>query len=139
MRTVACAGLAIVLMGCLSAVRVAAEERAGPPKSPDATDRFLLRYELHPVIEKLARGTGNTLGGWLEIPLNIQQRYATTDTATSILSGAALGLIKGVVRTGVGLYEVVTCWLPYPPRFAPILPTLEYFKPSKRREPLLLE
>ena len=139
MRTITCVGLAIVVMGCLSAVQTAAAERARPPRNTDVTDEFLLHYELHPVIEKLARGTGNVLGGWLEVPLNVQQRYSTTDTVTSVLSGTAIGVVKGAVRTGVGLYEVVSFWLPYPPKFAPILPTLEYFKRSERRKDLWLE
>lgn len=136
MRAVNRVGLAIIVMGCLSAVPARADERARP-RNTDVTDELLLRYQLHPAIEKLARGTGNILSGWLEVPLNIQKRYSEADTATSIFSGIAIGTIKGVVRTGVGAYEMLTCWLPYPPNYAPILPTLEYFKRTGRRqEPL---
>lgn len=139
MRAVNCVGLAIIVMGCLSAVPATAAERARQSQNTDVTDELLLRYQLHPAIEKLARGTGNVLGGWLEVPLNIQKRYSEADTATSILSGTVTGAIKGVVRTGVGAYEMLTFLLPYPPDYAPILPTLEYFKRTGRRQEPLWE
>ena len=132
--------LGLILMGCLVACRVQAEDTPTPPAGTDRTDEVLLRYNLHPAFEKLGRGLGNTVGGWLELPLNIQKRYAPGDAASSIFTGAVLGLVKGAVRTGVGAYEVVTFWLPYPEHYAPILPTLEYFnRADTRREPLLLE
>ncbi len=89
--------------------------------------------------EKLGRGVSNFLGGWLEIPLGIHKRYATSDTAGSLFTGTAVGAFKGLVRTGVGAYETVTFFLPYPEDFAPILPTLEYFQHHTRRKPLPLE
>lgn len=105
----------------------------------DPVDEVLGRYNLHPAFEKLGRGVSNALGGWLEIPLNIHTRYSTNDTAGSLFTGAAHGVVRGVVRTGVGLYETVTFFLPYPEDFAPILPTLEYYRKTPRRGPLPLE
>jgi len=97
------------------------------------------RHNLHPAFEKLGRGLSNALGGWLEIPLTIHRRYATSDTGASFFTGAAHGLFRGLVRTGVGIYETATFFLPYPEHFAPILPTLEYFQRTTRRERLPLE
>lgn len=125
------AGLLMILTSGVGSPSVEGAERTGQARGTDLTDEFLLRHQLHPVIEKLARGTGNFFCGWLEVPLNIQRRYSTTDTATSLLSGTAIGAIKGVARTGVGLYEMLTFWFPYPPRYAPILPTLDYFKQAR--------
>ena len=109
------------------------------PQPTDQVDELLLRYNLHPAFEKLGRGAANFLTGWMEVPLNIGYRYTPRDAATSMFTGAALGIMKGVVRTGVGLYEVVTFFLPYPENYAPILPTLDYFKRDQKREPLLFE
>lgn len=94
---------------------------------------------LHPAFVKLGRGVSNIAGGWLEIPLNLDQRYAPQDTGASIVTGAIVGVVRAVVRTGVGAYETATFLLPIPRRYAPILPTLEYFKKSEWRKPLLLE
>lgn len=113
----------------------------GPPAAGgrDRVDEMMGRYNLQPVFEKGGRGLSNVLGGWLEIPLNIDKRYSKSDVVGSTLTGAAVGVFKGLVRTGVGLYETVTFFLPYPENFAPILPTLEYFQKTPKRKPLPLE
>ncbi|MBI4322706.1 MAG: exosortase system-associated protein, TIGR04073 family [Candidatus Omnitrophica bacterium] len=128
---------AIVISGLLASRLDAARPPA--PAATDKTDKLLLRYNLYPALGKLGRGVGNTLGGWLEFPLNIQKHYTQADTAASLFTGAAVGLVKGVIRTGVGVYETVTFVIPYPEEYAPILPTLEYFKRSEPRKELLLE
>ncbi len=106
---------------------------AAPPH--DQVDEVMGRYNLHPAFAKLGRGISNTLGGWLELPLNIQQRYTPRDTGGSLFTGIAYGVFKGLVRTAVGLYETVTFFLPYPEDFAPILPTLPYFEQPATRRP----
>ena len=110
-----------------------------PEGSSDEVDRLLGRYRMPPAIDKLGRGLSNVAGGWLEIPLNIQQRYVEHNTAASLCTGILYGLIKGAARTGVGVYETVTFFLPYPEHFAPILPTLPYFQRTTNRQPLLWE
>jgi putative exosortase-associated protein (TIGR04073 family) len=110
-----------------------------PPSGWEKVDEFMGRQNFYPAFDKLGRGVSNTLGGWLEIPLNIQQRYRRDDMLASAVAGAMVGLVKGLVRTGVGVYEAATFFLPLPENFAPILPTLPYFDRSTKREPLLLE
>ena len=106
----------------------------------DQVDEVMGRYNLHPAFQKLGRGVSNILGGLMELPINIQERYSRSDTGGSFFTGVAYGLFKGVIRTGVGIYETVTFFLPYPEDFAPILPTLKDFqKTSKRRQPIPLE
>ena len=85
------------------------------------------KSEHFPGFDKLGRGAGNVLTGWLEIPLAVRRRYVSRDPVTTCVTGTAVGLAKGVTRTLVGAYEVVTFWLPYPEDFGPILPPLEYF------------
>ena len=129
--------LALILV--LSTPLVWAREETPAPQGQDRVEDLMLRYNLHPAFEKLGRGGANTLFGCAEIPLNIHQRYTPTNTGESFLAGAAHGVFKGLVRTGVGVYETVTFFLPYPEHYAPILPTLEYFKRSPKRAPLPLE
>jgi putative exosortase-associated protein (TIGR04073 family) len=112
---------------------------APAPAGQDRVDDMLTRYNFHPAFHKLGRGLANGLFGWLEIPLNVGQRMSSGDTGGSFFTGLAYGLTKGVARTAVGVYETATFWLPYPEEFAPILPTLEYFKKSGRRRPLPFE
>ena len=105
----------------------------------DATDHVMLQANVYPAVEKLGRGLGNTIGGWLELPYQIQQRYTERDTASSLATGTIVGVVKGIARTVVGVYETVTFWLPLPEHFAPILPTLPYFNKAEPRRPLPLE
>lgn len=132
--------LAVVAAICLGvASATQAEYQPTDSRGSDQVDQMMGRYNLYPAFEKLGRGSANALGGWLEIPLNIDQRFSKGDTVGSFFTGAAQGLVKGVVRTAVGVYEVATFFLPYPENFAPILPTLAYFQTHTKRKPLPLE
>ena len=110
-----------------------------PLTDTDYVDTTLGKYGLHPAFEKLGRGISNILGGWLEIPLNIQHHYSTRDTAGSIAIGMVYGAVYAVYRTGVGVYETATFLLPYPENYEPILPPVPYFTKDERRKPLLWE
>ncbi len=70
---------------------------------------------------KLGRGVANTLTGWVEIPKNIY----STSVEDNAFSGLTLGLAKGIgmtfVRTGTGIYEVVTFPAPLPEDYKPVL------------------
>ena len=128
----------VVVAVCVGASAAWAELPSTPP-AQDRVDEVMGRYNLHPAFNKLGRGLANALGGWLEIPLNIGQRMSSSDTGGSFFTGAAYGFFKAAVRTGVGVYETATFFLPYPEDFAPILPTLEYYKQGERHRPLPLE
>ena len=129
--------LMVAIAACACAAPVWAEQPLAP--SQDKVDAAIGRYNLHPAFNKLGRGLGNALGGWMEIPLNIGTRYSPSDIGSSFFTGLTYGLVKGVVRTAVGAYETVTFFLPYPEDFAPILPTLEYYNKTPGRRPLPLE
>lgn len=64
--------------------------------------------ELIGPLRKLARGSANTVTGWLELPI---QMARTTELEGS-LSGLSIGLVRGVGfgvgRTLLGGYEVIT-------------------------------
>ena len=71
--------------------------------------------------KKLGRGLANVLTGWVELPKNIYD----TSVEENALSGMTMGLAKGlgmtIVRTGAGVYEVVTFPLPVPEDYQPVL------------------
>jgi len=137
MRLVGISILGLILILGFGSPSVFAQPSPSGREGSDRVDELMTSYNLHPALQKLGRGVSNFLGGWLEFPLNLQQRYTEADTGGSLFTGAAYGVVKGVVRTGVGLYEVVTFFLPYPEQYAPILPTLEYFRTQGKRQPLL--
>ena len=108
---------------------VAASKKAGMPCS---------RHNGQ-ILNKLGRGTGNFLAGWMEIPLQIGRRTGkTNDSATDFFAGTALGIGKALQRTAVGAFELLT--FPFPIEGdCQILPTLDYFDRSKSHEHLPLE
>ena len=106
-----------------------------PPKRPwyrDRINELLVRFDVHPAAGKLGRGLGNVFTGWLELPLNIQRYMGPHDQATGLFTGIVVGLVRAVGRTGAGVYETATFFLPYPEHYEPILPPLEYFTEEGR-------
>ncbi len=71
--------------------------------------------------KKLGRGLANILTGWIELPKNIYD----VSVEDNPLAGLTIGLAKGVgmtiVRTGAGVYEVVTFPFPIPEDYGPVL------------------
>ncbi len=113
------------LMGFTGTVQ-AAFDSTQPATSDQRSETLFQRYHVSSVIDKFSRGVGNLLVGWLELPAALQREYQPKDPAPSMVRGTVVGLGKALARTGVGLYETVTFWLPYPPDFRPILPLFDY-------------
>ena len=129
----------LLMLGCVVGLMVpAATSATASRRDPglDRIDQFMQRHNMHPELAKLGRGASNFTMGWLEIPLNIHKHKSKRDTVGSFFTGLFTGVARGVGRTGIGLYEMVTCFLPYPDDFAPILPTLDYFQKDTARERL---
>ena len=127
-----------MLMG-MGVAPVWASDDAAPAAGGDRMEETMTRFNLQPAVSKLGRGLANLLGGWLEIPYTIDQHYTASDTAGSMFTGAGHGIVRAVMRTGVGLYETVSFFIPYPENFEPILPTLPYFDKRNRTKRLPLE
>ena len=112
LRVACLVGVALIVS--VLAVNVSAEVSPDSPESPAGWA----------VLEKLGRGLGNAVGGWLEIPLNIQIQSREKDPLTGIFTGVLIGVFKGVARTAVGVYETATFFIPYPEGYQPVLPPL---------------
>lgn len=126
--------LAIALLAAMSIAWIPRATPGGTRKLPedaDKLDEVMIRHNLDLAATKLGRGVVNTVAGWLEIPATMERRYREDDTGTSIFVGAATGAVRAVMRTGVGVYETLTFWLPYPENFKPILPSMAYFIPKE--------
>ncbi len=70
---------------------------------------------------KLGRGVANTLTGWVELPKNIYSASVSDNAFAGITLGLARGAGMTIVRTGAGLYEIVTFPFPLPQDYRPIL------------------
>lgn len=133
-KTVRALLLVVALAGILQGTAAASTAwifgQEEPPKRRSYRDRMnelLVQFDMHPAAGKLGRGLANIATGWLEIPVNMQRYYSEHDQATGLFTGLVVGIVRAVGRTGVGAYETATFFLPYPERYEPILPPLEYF------------
>lgn len=63
---------------------------------------------------KLGRGLTNTCTGWIELPFTLQKRCREHDYMVGIFLGLPEGLFKALLRTGAGVYETVTFFVPFP-------------------------
>ena len=70
---------------------------------------------------KLARGATNLLTGWIEAPKNIYDTSVEENIAVGITVGTVKGIGMAVVRTGAGVYDLVTFPFAIPEGYVPVL------------------
>lgn len=70
---------------------------------------------------KLGRGVANAFTGWIELPKSVY----TKSNEQNAVSGATVGLAEGVgmaiIRTGAGIFDVITFPFPVPEKYKPVL------------------
>ena len=71
--------------------------------------------------KKLGRGLANILTGWVELPKNIYDVSVEDNPLAGLTIGLAKGIGMTIVRTGAGIYEVVTFPFPIPEDYGPVL------------------
>ena len=71
--------------------------------------------------KKLGRGIANILTGWVEIPKNIYNTSIEMNPLVGLTVGTAKGIGMSIVRTGAGVYELITFPFPIPEDYMPIL------------------
>jgi putative exosortase-associated protein (TIGR04073 family) len=65
--------------------------------------------ELEKRFTKLGRGVTNIAFGWLEIPLTTNKRLEDGHSGADVLVvGPTLGTVRAIMRTGIGIVEVLT-------------------------------
>jgi putative exosortase-associated protein (TIGR04073 family) len=70
---------------------------------------------------KAARGITNAVTGWLEFPKQIYVTSKEDGAAKGIFIGPLKGIGMTVVRTLVGVGEIVTFFIPYPGFYDPFI------------------
>ena len=71
--------------------------------------------------KKLGRGLANTVTGWMEMFVTINEEYIKHSYAGGLIYGVPMGLARASVRTLVGVYETLTFFIPAPNNYEPIL------------------
>ena len=69
-------------------------------------------------IHKMGRGIVNVLTGWIELPKQVHEGGQEDNPVIGLGRGFLKGAGLAVLRSGIGVYEVVTFPLPYPKDFA---------------------
>jgi putative exosortase-associated protein (TIGR04073 family) len=85
-----------------------------------------------PPLEKLGRGVSNIVTFPLEIGKNVGRTNDKNGTFAALTTGVLQGLGDALIRSVVGVYEVVTFALPIPPDYKPVLTDPEYFLENGR-------
>jgi len=70
---------------------------------------------------KLGRGLTNSVTGWIELPLTMQRESQKQDYMTGMFYGIPAGLVRAFIRTGVGLYEIISFPFPVPNDYETII------------------
>ena len=99
--------------------------------SAPAAAHAKLENEINGPTTKAARGFTNLFTGWMEIPHRIATSGNRRDPMTSVTTGAFKGIMWGALRTGVGVVEILTFWMPAPHHYSPILPPGDFWNWSR--------
>lgn len=70
---------------------------------------------------KLKRGAINLATGWVEVPKNVYDKTVEESWIKGVTSGLIGGIGMSIVRTGTGLYEIITFPFPCPEKYQVIL------------------
>lgn len=81
---------------------------------------FLVADKSNGPIHKLGRGGINIATGWIEIPKSIYQITVEDGIVVGLSIGTADGIAKAIVRTGGGVYDIVTFPVPIPEFYEPV-------------------
>jgi putative exosortase-associated protein (TIGR04073 family) len=73
------------------------------------------------ITRKLMRGTANVMCGWCEVPRNIHIQIEDKDPLTGVIVGTVRGVQQAAIRTGAGVWEIVTFPIPLPSEYRPLV------------------
>ena len=75
----------------------------------DPDDEIIPPTTTEKALVKLGRGFANILLGWTEIPVTFDEKYKQGKSLAYLIGvSPVLGFARAAMRTGVGVYEVVT-------------------------------
>ena len=82
------------------------------------------------MLRKLGRGLANVGTSAIEIPKSVQDKFYEEGPVAACSWGLLDGVYKFVVRTAVGVYEIVSFPIPFPADYAPIVEPEFLFSPA---------
>ena len=71
--------------------------------------------------KKLSRGFANTATGWIELPVTVNKSCEKNDYIGGFFYGIPIGLVRALLRTFIGVYEIVTFPFPVPRDYEAII------------------
>ncbi len=83
------------------------------------------------MLRKLGRGVANVTTSTLEVPKSIQESFYDDGPAAAATYGLLDGIYKFIVRTAVGVFEIVTFPFPIPEEYAPVVEPEFLFSPDE--------
>ncbi|TLM60392.1 MAG: exosortase system-associated protein, TIGR04073 family [Deltaproteobacteria bacterium] len=87
---------------------------------------------------KLVRGVANVATGWIEFPKQIVITFMEDGVAKGIFVGPLKGVGMTLVRTGTGVIETATFFVPAPGFYEPLFsPEYVWQREHREHEPLL--
>lgn len=104
-------------------VQAASAQDAGVPETYEEGQRVYTSRT------KLQRGLTNSVTGWLELPYNIFSEvvFGTRTPFVGMVTGIVIGTGKTIQRTGIGVFETATFYIPnYDPIMKPEFVTLSF-------------
>ncbi len=72
-------------------------------------------------LTKLERGAINTVTGWVEVPKEMYDETIDTNVLSGLTIGLGKGVCLGVLRTGAGIYDIVTFPFAIPEGYVPVV------------------
>jgi len=114
--------LAFLLFCALCVRALPAQDEGIPETYQEDAKRYTSRT-------KLQRGLTNSVTGWLELPYNVFSEvvFGTRTPFVGLVTGVVLGTGKTIQRTGIGLFETATFYIPnYDPIMKPEFVTLSF-------------
>ncbi|MBF0275715.1 MAG: exosortase system-associated protein, TIGR04073 family [Nitrospinae bacterium] len=90
-------------------------------------------------IDKLGRGISNATLAIGEIPKQVMKETRESNLFYGMTSGFFVGLVRTVLRTAVGVFEIATFPVPYPNDYAPIMKPAHVFQSNIEEKETELE
>jgi len=112
----------LFVLGLLCVRSVSAQDASIPETYQEDQKRYTSRT-------KLQRGLTNSVTGWLELPYNIFSEvvFGSRTPFVGMVTGIVIGTGKTIQRTGIGVFETATFYIPnYDPIMKPEFVTLSF-------------
>lgn len=123
----------LALIACLALLA----GTAGPALAKKTVDNSAPQEIVDGMSNKLVRGVANVATGWFEFPKQIAITFMDDGITKGIFVGPLKGIGMTLVRTGAGVVETATFFIPAPGFYEPLFsPEYAWQREQRQHEPL---